>query len=116
MTILPHIPVSTLFWGGTGVGTVAALTFASTRDHREMSGGNLGFVAGGAAAAGAGLLGAMRYERTVGPFADRYAVDGAERITRHSVNLDWASKSGRLGAVVSGFGVGAMMTGNFTLL
>jgi hypothetical protein len=110
MSLIMKVPVGTALFTGMGVGFAANLAIAAT-DHDAHDGAGpvkISYLAAGPVLAGAGLLGAMSLATKAGPFVDRYAVDGAEQVARRSVSLTWASKSGRVGALASGLGLGIM--------
>ncbi len=67
-------------------------------------------LASGSALAGGGLIGAMSLEHVRGPYVERFAVDAAERIAPRTINLNWATRSGRWGALACGIGLGLMNT------
>lgn len=110
--VIERAPVQALFFGGMLGG--AALGLTSVTGMHEDAAGRVprGVLHLGAATVltGAGLLGAMSLERTVGPYASRYTVDGLERVSRVTINLNWASRSAHWGALTCGVGLGLMQT------
>lgn len=108
-----RVPIGTAFFGGIGAGMATGFgeVLLTDPDTRDPATSFALHGIGGPVLAGAGMLGAMSFERTVGPFRSRFAVDAAEQISHRRVSLNWASKSGRIGAVVSGIGIGLFGTG-----
>lgn len=106
-----RVPPAVLLIGGIAAGGIAGVvaspegTSASDRRTRLLLSG-----IGGPVLAGVGLLGAISLEHGQGPFVDRYVVDAAEQVSRRRVDLDWSTRSGRIGMAVSGVGLGLMST------
>ncbi len=107
--LMLKVPVMPAFLGSIVAGTVAGSEIQSQLaddDGSQSLPGFFGGMVGGLGVVDSALFFGLKIERQPGPFRTRWAVDGAEQLSRLRVSMHWGPKATLLGAMTAGLGFG----------